>query len=91
MQGKPWVMKPVDIWKRAGPWALERATIECRKVMSSARLPSWGTKSETILPLWPRGENFQGDFMTVPRLPKKGVMVLAPFISTPWNFSSSGL
>lgn len=39
MEGKPWKMKPVDIGKMTGPWALLRLTMEWRKVQSSTSSP----------------------------------------------------
>jgi len=51
----------------------------------------FGSMSDTHLPDWPGRFQFHGDFMTVPRLPKNGVIVFAPCVSLPWCLINSGL
>ena len=77
-------------WTR-GTGAFDRATIECTNVMSSASSARCGNRSETYLPDSPRGLNVHGDFITVPRFPKNGVIVFLPCVSCPWCRSSAGL
>src|SRR5829696_1779997 len=57
--GLPDRMRPEFIISIAEPWMGDSAYIECRKAMSSTQVPTCGNRSDTILPHWPYGENFQ--------------------------------
>ena len=55
MLGKPSCVKPVFICDSAGPCVVVFAVIEWMKHMSSANSARFGSRSETYLPLLPRG------------------------------------
>ena len=57
MLGKPSSVKPVLIWFSAGPCVLLLPVIEWMKHISSASSARCGSRSEIILPHWPRGRN----------------------------------
>ena len=57
MLGKPSSVKPVDMKFSPGPCVLVWLVSEWMKHISSASSPSCGSRSDIILPDWPRGRN----------------------------------
>ena len=83
---------PLFIMNSAGEWLLVSVYPEWIKAILSTCSPRWGKISDTILPLSPRGENSNGDFINAPTsFEKKPVKRSNPSRSCPWRLVSSGL
>src|SRR5687768_10149557 len=91
MLGNPSSVNPVPIWFSAGPWVLLRAVIEWTKHISSTSSPKWGRRSDTYLPLRPRGRNAQGLWVSAPCSPWKVTSLSPPGSGCPWRLINSGL
>ena len=74
-----------------GPCVLVFEVIEWMKHISSASSARFGSRSETYLPLWPRGWNSQGLLIRLPDLPWNVTSLSAPGIGVSCRLISSGL
>ena len=91
MLGKPSTREPVLIWFSPGPCVLVFAVIEWMKHISSASSARFGSRSEIILPLCPRGLNVQGLLIRLPLLPWKVTSLSTPGIGVSCAFDQLGL
>ena len=89
--GYPSTVNPVLMKFSPGPCVLIFEVMEWMKHISSARLASFGSRSETSLPLCPRGLNSQGLLIRLPDLPWNVTSLSEPGSGVSCRLMSSGL
>ena len=91
MLGNPSSVKPVLMNISPGPCVLVFEVSEWMKHRSSAHSARCGSRSETYLPVCPRGLNVQGLWARLPFSPWNVISFSTPGIGWPCRLISSGL